>query len=80
MILSGLDQSVVDPSDHALTQNFGQTRVRVLERFALDPDFSQRFTRHFSQDNDSIVGEWEMSRDGGSSWSTDFSLTYARME
>jgi hypothetical protein len=49
-----------------------------LERFASDPDFSQRFTGRFSQDGDSIVGGWEISKDG-SSWSPDFTLTYSRV-
>lgn len=53
--------------------------VWVLERFASDPDFSQRFTGRFSQDGDSIVGGWEISKDG-SSWSSDFNLTYTRVK
>jgi hypothetical protein len=49
-----------------------------LQRIASEPDFSQRFTGRFSEDGDSIVGDWEMSRDG-SSWSRDFTLTYTRV-
>jgi Protein of unknown function (DUF1579) len=52
--------------------------VWELERYASDPDFSQRFTGRFSPDGDSIVGRWEISKDG-SSWSPDFALTYRRV-
>jgi hypothetical protein len=52
--------------------------VWELERSASEPDFSQRFTGRFSPDGESIVGRWEMSRDG-SNWSPDFNLTYRRV-
>jgi hypothetical protein len=41
-------------------------------------DFSQRFTGTFSDDGNSIVGRWEISRDG-SNWGHDFDLTYSRV-
>jgi hypothetical protein len=49
-------------------------RVWKLRRLA--PGFSQRFTGTFS-DDDTIVGRWELSRDG-STWEHDFDLTYTR--
>jgi hypothetical protein len=52
--------------------------VWTLERSASEPDFSQRFTGHFSQDGDSIVGRWEIAKDGAG-WSPDFTLTYRRV-
>ena len=52
--------------------------VWTLERSASEPDFSQRFTGHFNQDGDSIVGRWEISKDGAG-WSPDFTLTYRRV-
>lgn len=53
--------------------------VWTLQRFGADPDFSQRFTGRFSGDDNTIIGRWEMSRDG-SNWSHDFELTYTRVE
>jgi hypothetical protein len=41
-------------------------------------EFSQRFTGTFSDDGDSIVGRWEISRDG-SPWERDFDLSYFRV-
>lgn len=41
-------------------------------------NFSQRFTGTFSADGKSIVGQWEMSRDGPT-WSHDFDLTYSKV-
>jgi hypothetical protein len=41
-------------------------------------DFSQRFTGTFSDDGDSIIGRWEISRDG-SPWERDFDLSYFRV-
>lgn len=54
-------------------------RVWTLQRLAADPDFSQRFTGRFCEDDEIIVGRWEMSRDG-SNWSHDFDLTYSRVD
>jgi hypothetical protein len=42
-------------------------------------DFSQRFQGEFSADRSVIEGQWEMSRDDGVTWSTDFGLTYTRL-
>ena len=39
--------------------------------------FSQRFEGTFKDDNTVIEGRWETSKDG-SSWETDFDLTYTR--
>ncbi len=54
-------------------------KVWTLRRFGVDPDFSQRFTGRFADDDKTIVGRWEMSRDG-SLWSHDFDLIYTRTE
>jgi hypothetical protein len=43
-----------------------------------DPDFSQRFTGTFSDQNDTITGRWENSSDG-TTWEHDFTLTYRRV-
>lgn len=53
--------------------------VWVLERIALEPDFSQRFTGRFSEDGNVIAGTWDISNDG-STWTKDFELTYFRVE
>ncbi|HEY1466333.1 MAG TPA: hypothetical protein VGF11_04705 [Acidimicrobiales bacterium] len=53
-------------------------RVWTLQRFASEPDFSQRFTGTFSDDGNTIAGRWERSADG-SSWEHDFDLTYTRV-
>jgi hypothetical protein len=42
------------------------------------PDFSQRFTGTFDDDNSTIVGRWETSSDG-SNWNRDFDLTCTRL-
>ena len=41
--------------------------------------FSQRFTGEFSEDGRTISGRWEIAEDG-ETWSTDFNLTYKRIE
>jgi hypothetical protein len=41
-------------------------------------DFSQRFTGTFSDDGQTIHGEWETSREG-SRWEHDFDLTYTKL-
>jgi hypothetical protein len=51
-------------------------RVWTLERDASAPDFSQRFTGTFT-DDDTIAGQWEASEDG-THWNVDFQLTYQR--
>lgn len=43
-----------------------------------DPDFWQRYTGTFSADGSGISGSWEMSKDGGTSWRHDFTMTYTR--
>jgi Protein of unknown function (DUF1579) len=53
-------------------------RVWTLQRVAAAPDFSQRFTGTFDDDNNTIVGRWEISSDG-STWNHDFDLTYTRL-
>jgi hypothetical protein len=53
-------------------------RIWTLHRVASAPDFSQRFTGHFSEDGNTIAGRWEISNDG-STWSHDFDLTYTRV-
>jgi hypothetical protein len=52
-------------------------KVWTLERLAAAPDFSQRFTGTFDDDDATIVGRWESSSDG-SNWNADFALTYTR--
>ncbi|SCL29063.1 hypothetical protein GA0074692_2656 [Micromonospora pallida] len=41
-----------------------------------DPDFHQRFVADVEKDR--ILGRWEASEDGGTSWRKDFDLTYER--
>ena len=53
-------------------------RVWTLQRVAAAPDFSQRFTGTFDDDDNTIVGRWEISSDG-STWNHDFDLTYTRL-
>ena len=53
--------------------SFGRRR---LEAVAVSPDFSQRFTGTFG-DDDTIAARWKKSSDG-SEWEHDFDLTYAR--
>jgi hypothetical protein len=43
------------------------------------PGFSQRFTGTLSDDGRTIIGKWELSKDGVS-WEADLELTYTRME
>jgi hypothetical protein len=40
--------------------------------------FAQRFTGTFSEDGDTIAGRWEIAEDG-TTWRTDFDLTYRRI-
>jgi hypothetical protein len=40
--------------------------------------FSQRFTGTFSEDGNTITGQWELARDG-TTWETDFNLTYRKV-
>lgn len=54
--------------------------VWTLQRIADQPDFSQRFTGRFVGEGSSIIGTWESSNDQGSSWTTDFDLTYSRVD
>jgi hypothetical protein len=53
-------------------------RVWTLQRFASEPDFSQRFTGTFIEDGNTIAGRWDRSADG-SSWDHDFDLSYTRV-
>ena len=48
-----------------------------LWREAPDP-FPQRFSATFSEDGATITGRWEKAEDG-STWETDFDLTYRRV-
>lgn len=48
-----------------------------LWRDAPDP-FPQRFSATFSEDSATIAGRWEKAEDG-STWETDFDLTYRRV-
>jgi len=49
-----------------------------LWRDATNP-FPQRFTGTFSEDGDLITARWEKAEDG-SAWTTDFDLTYRRLD
>ena len=42
------------------------------------PDFSQRFTWRFTDDNNTIIGKGEMCKDG-KTWEKDLELTYTRI-
>jgi hypothetical protein len=53
--------------------------VWTLRRIAGPPDFSQRFTARFGDGGGTLTGTWEISHDGGSTWSPDFDLTYTRL-
>jgi hypothetical protein len=53
-------------------------KVWTLQRFAAAPDFSQRFIGTFDNENNTIVGRWEISNDGPT-WDHDFDLTYTRL-
>ena len=44
-----------------------------------DPGFSQRFTGPLSDDGNSIVGRWQVCRDGVH-WADDVAITYRRSE
>jgi hypothetical protein len=48
-----------------------------LWRDSLDP-FAQRFTGRFSDDGKTITGAWELAEDG-STWKTDFAMTYTKL-
>jgi hypothetical protein len=48
-----------------------------LWRDSLDP-FAQRFTGTFSDDGKTITGAWELAEDG-STWKTDFGVTYTKI-
>ena len=41
-------------------------------------DFSQRYSGTFSEDGNTITGQWEISHDG-TTWELDFKLTYTRV-
>jgi hypothetical protein len=41
------------------------------------PGFSQRFTATFADGGDTLMGVWELSRDG-STWDDDLEITYRR--
>jgi hypothetical protein len=43
------------------------------------PGFSQRFTRTFSEDNNTIHGQAELSTDDGATWEHDLAITYRRI-
>jgi hypothetical protein len=45
----------------------------------LDPEFAQRYTARF-RSPDAIECHGELSRDGGTSWQHDFTMTYQRVE
>jgi hypothetical protein len=56
-------------------------RVWTLTRESPDftpLDFRQRFIGTFSEDANTIIGAWEICRDGGT-WEHDFALTYRRV-
>jgi hypothetical protein len=42
------------------------------------PQFYQRFTGTFSDDGNTITGQYEFSSDG-TNWATDFDLTYRKV-
>jgi len=42
------------------------------------PGFNQRFTGTFSDDGNTITGQWEFSSDG-TNWAKDFDLTYRKI-
>ena len=49
----------------------------VLRIWRDHPGFSQRFTGTFEDDGDTIVGLWELSRDG-ETWDDDLEITFRR--
>jgi len=58
---------------YEMTLSGGEWR---MWRDATDP-FPQRFVANFSADGRTISGRWDKAEDG-STWSTDFDLTYRR--
>ena len=83
----------IDSTEGTLVQHYFDSRgvaplyemgftdgVWTLLRIAENPDFSQRFTGRFDETGKSIAGHWEISDDQGSSWSSDFGLTYTRVD
>jgi hypothetical protein len=50
----------------------------VLKWWRNNPDFSQRFTCKFTDNNDTIIGKGEMCKDG-TIWEKDLELTYTRI-
>ena len=54
-----------------------EDRTWRLWRDATNP-FPQRFTGTLSEDGDLITARWEKAEDG-STWTTDFDLTYRRL-
>jgi hypothetical protein len=62
---------------YAMTLNDGSwSLVRNSPDFS-PLDFSQRFTGTFSDDGQTIAGQWEISTDG-TSWDHDFALIYTK--
>src|SRR5918995_1160209 len=59
---------------YEMTLSDGEWR---LWRESLDP-FAQRFTATFSDDGATITGRWEKA-DDGSTWETDFDMTYRKI-
>ena len=43
------------------------------------PGFSQRFTGTLSDDDNTINGEAELSRDDGATWEHDLAITYRKI-
>jgi len=50
----------------------------ILKWWRNAPDFSQRFTCNFTDDNNTIIGKGEMCKDG-TNWEKDLELTYTRI-
>jgi hypothetical protein len=53
-------------------------RAGVWKLWRDTPGFFQRFTGTFSDDGTTISGRWEASEDG-STWDTDFDMTYTKV-
>lgn len=81
----------VDPGAGALRQHYFDSRgvariyemtfahkVWTLERLAVAPDFSQRFSGTLDDDGNTIAGVWQHLSDGAD-WQDDFALTYTRL-
>ncbi|HEX5504796.1 MAG TPA: hypothetical protein VFW96_19420 [Thermomicrobiales bacterium] len=76
-----------DTTGRYTMQYFDSRGVARIYEMSLDPDtwrlwrqapgFSQRFTGTFADDGDTIVGSWELSRDGAT-WEHDFGLIYRK--